>query len=1407
MPPLESRVARNNIPAATKVGQQASRLISDTALLACSDTINSGASSRWKLDPRRGPSFKLSLARSAQQLLLADDFFAGRPPLAGNMQHSKRSMGSISGSVDSCVRQVQNETPIARVFLVPRKIRRVESLSESPATGLIWSDLTKTQLRKVLSSPDMATITSAADKQAERLRLGSTPDTQRDSAKSKTLLFEGPAEQENRKRSKRAQQSLTELLEALRDTANETVRHNPRTNLQLCELDLRTTGDMLWNAAYSARVFIRWREEWHSPEDRRGYRYVSQRLRVLRLVCEKYKREAELACKSSWRPVYYGLLSLERYRTLHGLRSEKKKNQFYHRLVAPLTKSLGEIQVATVFGVSRGKGRISETIRKVVSTRTTIIHHMQRLFDGWLLLPLGRWYRKFELIGDSLQHSMSRFRFSVAELRKPLELLYRREWGLYRSPRKKERREIKTMVDSYARLHKPIVSQPQPDGLSVYLPAQGDSGEGPNPIKRLRQSSWPECPFPQSGVPMKAFQHPVSVARPKAAIFHTSSAASLGAKASAKRPRPGPYLARRPSQELRGEQDLRQWPDYFRMRTLSFSALRSLGELIGMLRTPIGKYADQEYKKPLLLYALEFRHTQYSLDRDSYDARKHVRLREDWDSTTHGSNAGNESLRSEILDRLRQGEERLAGISFWRSLRSVYEVYLEVEQYRHIYGLCSLAEQRRLHRRLADPVSRTGNELRSLLFKGSKPQDEAVYPFRQFNESYAPTVRIMQELVGGWLKPWGHYEGKSRIAKDMMIMHIKRIRRSYRELQLVLGPLRQRLKKASQSSKGSIHDGPLDQYMLDPEWEDQYQTPAPQNSSPTYLPEEGEERERKRAKLKQTPWPKTSRLRSSIPLSDSRSVVGTSGQKAAAFHTSATARHPAASPVANIESEDWQEEESTQVNRGNESLEAPISSPRGYHIPSAKQRECMLANTATRSAYWQYTLYEGPKGERVKVHYCTSFETTERVSKLFLNEKVIGFDLEWKPLASAKDGIRKNVAMIQLASEERIALFHLARFSKGEKIEDLLAPTVKQIMESDAITKAGVSIKSDCTRLRNYMNVNSRGLFELSHLYKLVKHADKDVKNINKKLVSLATQTEEHLKLPMYKDQSVRSSDWSEELNYEQISYAASDSYAGFQLYHILNRKRQSMFPTPPLPAHAELNLPIRLANGQTVAEYEEPNAEEPPPEPSDDALSPVGQLVEDVMNLQIEDRPPPPATPRPKAKPNAVSLSSHPSIVAANKWVAEFLGSSTPSVISSNDLSYPLLPPSSSFSPSSSPSLSPSPLCSNTYVSTPSSLSTTSIHSSQIPASTSKPRPTPAPLRAYFLFHHHSLSIPDIASLLRDPPLQHATVAAYVLDTVRLHKLALGKARAEECLEFVGEAGRGRYRGLVRRLEERVVI
>jgi hypothetical protein len=218
----------------------------------------------------------------------------------------------------------------------------------------------------------------------------------------------------------------------------------------------------------------------------------------------------------------------------------------------------------------------------------------------------------------------------------------------------------------------------------------------------------------------------------------------------------------------------------------------------------------------------------------------------------------------------------------------------------------------------------------------------------------------------------------------------------------------------------------------------------------------------------------------------------------------------------------------------------PPFTPLEFKIPVEAFRKAKQAAKGTPESFWSYSLYRGPGTEdnpegKIKVHYCTSLNTTERVlQQYFVHEKVLGFDLEWSPSATKFSGARKNVSVVQLASPSRIGLFHIAMYPP--KTQELVAPSLKQIMEDPEITKAGVWIKGDSSRLNSYLGITPRGTFELSHLYRLVKYsASREYNLINKHLVSLARQVQDCLALPMFKGEDVRTSDWSKPLNMSQI--------------------------------------------------------------------------------------------------------------------------------------------------------------------------------------------------------------------------------------------------------------------------------
>ena len=217
---------------------------------------------------------------------------------------------------------------------------------------------------------------------------------------------------------------------------------------------------------------------------------------------------------------------------------------------------------------------------------------------------------------------------------------------------------------------------------------------------------------------------------------------------------------------------------------------------------------------------------------------------------------------------------------------------------------------------------------------------------------------------------------------------------------------------------------------------------------------------------------------------------------------------------------------------------APFT-PLDFKIPDETFRKARNAAAETPESFWGYHMYRGPGDDgtpdaKVKVHYCTSSTTTERVVKeYFLKEKILGFDLEWAANATKALGPRKNVSLVQLASPSRIGLFQIAAYPEKDK---LVAPSLKQLLEDPEITKIGVAIKGDCTRMSNYLDINVRGQFELSHLYRLVKYSKSGEHNlVNKRLISLAAQTQEFLGLPLFKGSDVRESDWTKRLNTNQI--------------------------------------------------------------------------------------------------------------------------------------------------------------------------------------------------------------------------------------------------------------------------------
>lgn len=433
-------------------------------------------------------------------------------------------------------------------------------------------------------------------------------------------------------------------------------------------------------------------------------------------------------------------------------------------------------------------------------------------------------------------------------------------------------------------------------------------------------------------------------------------------------------------------------------------------------------------------------------------------------------------------------------------------------------------------------------------------------------------------------------------------------------------------------------------------------------------------------------------------------------------------------------------EDQDDINEEDGAITPPFT-PLDYKLQHEAFQTAKAAPEGSAERFWSYSFYRGPNQEddvqgKVRVHYCRNAHSAERALQYFLEEKAIGLDLEWLVDAGRYSGARGNVSLVQIASQSRVILLHLALYPSKD---ELATPTLRKILEDPNITKLGVWIKGDCTRIKKWLGIETRSMFELSHLFKQVKYCSSGQHEmINKRLVSLASQIEEVMGLPMFKEQTVRTSDWTQPLNIAQIGYSASDAYAAVQLFAMLNHQREQLDPMPALPFHADLGKPIPLPHGievpSTVAVKSEAVLEATGEKDELDALRTEaledGQdaLLQDVVAQDEGDRPSTKATSKASKKKataeKAPNLPKDPRVEAANAWLAEYREKAS--------------------------------------------------EGKKARAGAGAPA-----LRAYHIWHSNpDMDLEAVARILRDPPLSKTTVFHYILAALHFEKLPYDVAR-----------------------------
>lgn len=273
--------------------------------------------------------------------------------------------------------------------------------------------------------------------------------------------------------------------------------------------------------------------------------------------------------------------------------------------------------------------------------------------------------------------------------------------------------------------------------------------------------------------------------------------------------------------------------------------------------------------------------------------------------------------------------------------------------------------------------------------------------------------------------------------------------------------------------------------------------------------------------------------------------------------------------------------------------------PLSYKIPAKDLSLAMQAPKGSPESYWSYRLYRGPEGEEVILRYCRTRAQSEKTARSLLDQEVLGFDMEWE--AWKKNGLKNQISLIQLACEREIALFHIA-LHEGETVDELVAPSLREILESPRILKAGCNVVgADGERLKRYFGIQPRGLFELVQVYRELKYSTGEARRGEKQNCSLANQVQEHLHLPLCKANSIRCGRWSKPINQKQSDYAASDAYAGFVLYHVMEAKRREQQALP----------------------YDNDDAEAPPDVPQLDGAHPrrnvVRKRADDILDPTLQ--------------------------------------------------------------------------------------------------------------------------------------------------------------------------------------------
>lgn len=146
--------------------------------------------------------------------------------------------------------------------------------------------------------------------------------------------------------------------------------------------------------------------------------------------------------------------------------------------------------------------------------------------------------------------------------------------------------------------------------------------------------------------------------------------------------------------------------------------------------------------------------------------------------------------------------------------------------------------------------------------------------------------------------------------------------------------------------------------------------------------------------------------------------------------------------------------------------------------------------------------------------------------------KFIGFDTETRP--AFKKGERHQVALLQLATDEKAFLFRLDKIGLPEDII--------KILSNPDIIKTGVAVHDDIKALQSHTNFSAESFLELQTYVNDFGIDDNGLKKLTCNLLGFRIS------------KKARLSNWEEDTySNDQMKYAATDAWVSYEIYKLLS--------------------------------------------------------------------------------------------------------------------------------------------------------------------------------------------------------------------------------------------------------------